>query len=225
MTHLNHRLPLLALILPALLGVPGIASAAEGPELTWITAPYQAKQEALASQRLWLMYFHAPDCPHAQNMSREVWPDPRVRALAGEFLFQSVERGEVPSMYNQYDVQSSPTLVVADYTGRELVRMVGYPGLEAVVDLLTRLARDREPLNAITTRLLARPDDARALAEMGFWYLGMGMPSHATSLLRRAARLGRAQEVPEDVLQRWGQAAQSALQAAKAAERADTTNP
>jgi len=207
-----------ALLLTALLlgaTLAGAPARAQGEGLPWITQPSQALNEARDSHRLWVMNFFSPTCPHCQAMSRDCWSSSRVAALSDTFVFQAVESGKVPSMYRTYEVRSYPTVVVADFTGREIVRVVGNPGGEYLITLLERLAKEGERINEIGARLDTKRNDPYAHADLARWYGEMQMYAQALPSWSKALRYGN-QSVPEEELDQWLQAAQAAETASKA---------
>jgi thioredoxin-like negative regulator of GroEL len=213
MPRLVPAIPLLAALL--LLAPPAASPAlAQGDLLPWISHPSQARDAARETQRLWVMNFYSPTCPHCQAMTRECWTDPRVAALEASFVFQAVEMGKVPSMYRAYDVRSYPTVVVADFTGREILRVVGNPGGEYLIDLLERMAGQGKTLNEIGARLDARRNDPYAHADLARWYASMGMFEQALPVWSRALRYA-GERVPEDELRTWYEAAKAAEAAAE----------
>lgn len=208
--------PLAALLL--LLPLAGSPALAQGDLLPWISQPSQARDAARETSRLWVMNFFSPTCPHCQAMSRECWGDPRVAALEGSFVFQAIESGKVPSMYRAYEVRSYPTVIVADFAGREIVRVVGNPGGEYLIDLLERLAGESKTLNEIGARLDARRNDPRAHADLARWYVSMGMFEQALPVWNQALRYA-GEGVPEAELKTWYEAAKAVEAAVDAGAR------
>jgi hypothetical protein len=119
-------------------------------------------------------------------------------------------------MYRMYEVQSYPTVIVADYTGREILRVQGNPGPEYMIGLLERMAGQSDRLTEIGARLEARRNDPYAHADLARWYGTMQMYAQALPAWSKALRYG-SESVPEEELKGWVAEARAAEASAQAA--------
>jgi thiol:disulfide interchange protein len=113
----------------------------------WVSlsdAPELARQ-----QRRPIFYeFSAEWCGPCKVMNAEVFNDPTLAALINERFIavrvidrqreDGVNASDVEMLQQRYRVQGFPTIVVADAAGTSLDTLVGYPGRDAVLQLLMR---------------------------------------------------------------------------------------
>ncbi|MBU3958245.1 MAG: thioredoxin family protein, partial [Candidatus Omnitrophica bacterium] len=93
----------------------------------WNTSFEEAKKEAEKTGRKMLIYF-AQDiskCSACKMMQQEVFSDTRLQELLkNNFICVKIEKGEDEQIWNQYDVNATPTLIFTDSTGKEMLLTV-----------------------------------------------------------------------------------------------------
>lgn len=105
----------------------------------------QAQQRSLPL----LLYFTADWCPPCRQMKREVWPDDAVQQLVNSSTIPLyIDVDEQSDLAQQYAVQSIPTLIIADASGRPLVdgassvlMHIGSIDAAGLIDLIDRAVR------------------------------------------------------------------------------------
>ncbi|MBU4419333.1 MAG: thioredoxin family protein, partial [Candidatus Omnitrophica bacterium] len=93
----------------------------------WNTSFEEAKRDAEKTGRKMLIYF-AQDiskCSACKMMQQEVFSDTRLQELLkNNFICVKIEKGEDEQIWNQYDVNATPTLIFTDSTGKEMLLTV-----------------------------------------------------------------------------------------------------
>jgi len=109
--------------------------------------PHEKAAAAARSQGTPVLYdFTAAWCPPCHRLDTEGWGDSRVATLVNDSYLpvRIVDRGReegrnpapIDELQRRYSVTAFPTLVVADTDGREIAKVEGYRGKDALVRFL-----------------------------------------------------------------------------------------
>jgi thiol:disulfide interchange protein len=121
--------------------------AAEASLVKWVSVS-EAPALAKAERKRIFYEFSAAWCGPCKLMNQEVFNDPKLAALLNErfIAVRVVDRRredgsntpDVEELQDRFHVQAFPTIVVSDADGVSQANMVGYPGRDAVAQLLMR---------------------------------------------------------------------------------------
>ena len=116
------------------------------PQFMPVNDPASLRQAmTVRPQRPVILDFYADWCASCQEMERDSWPDPRLRAQLARFtlLRADVTRNDAghAALMTQFGLYGPPAIIVFDADGRERERIVGYIDVEM---LSRRLAAIRE---------------------------------------------------------------------------------
>lgn len=149
-----------------------------------------ALSRAQAEGKRVLLDFTAVWCPPCNLLAAEVLHDPADAWLFEDIVLFEVDVDDFESwpVKDHYDVGGYPTLVLADATGAELDRIVGYPGEPAFTTWLQG-ASDRPALSALPDPSTLGAGDA---AELATRLCGVDRAAEAAPFLDRAEAAGDA---------------------------------
>ncbi len=108
--------------------------------LKWGGDARKAMEEAKRAKKLVLLFFHSRHCSGCQATIAKTLPDPNVSKLIDRMFVPAMfETGEAASqeLMKKYNVEWTPTFIVADDSGNEIYRWVGYlPQADFCAELL-----------------------------------------------------------------------------------------
>ncbi len=109
------------------------------------------------------------------RMQQDVWEDATVVAAAARFVPVLVDSGD-QTLQVRYQVIRTPTTLVTDPWGNEVLRVSGYFQKDKMVRLLAAIPADLRPLAPAARALHARPADFAALVAMAEFYQAARLP-------------------------------------------------
>jgi len=118
-------------------------------------------------------------------MQQEVWGAPRIAAAAERFLPVLVDGGD-QTLNVQYQVVATPTTLIADPWGNEVLRVVGYLEPAKMERVLAAVPKDFTALAPFAKTLREDGTDPRALAGAAGFYEGQGLRQVGERLYEKA---------------------------------------
>ncbi|MBI4719343.1 MAG: thioredoxin family protein [Planctomycetes bacterium] len=125
-----------ALLVVGVMGLYALAMRPAPPPEGWDTDFERAAAEASSTGRNMLLAFHMPGCPPCLVMERKVLSTDEVARAAADLVRVRVDATRQPAVAMRYNIQSTPTFVIADAQGAPLARTEGAMSVEAFVRFL-----------------------------------------------------------------------------------------
>jgi thioredoxin-related protein len=97
--------------------------------LRWPGDLRKAMEEAKRTKKLMLLFFHSNMCSGCQAMIAKTLPDPKVSKFIDRMFVPTayeIDDPEAQPVLKQYGFEWTPTFIVADDSGNEVCRWVGY---------------------------------------------------------------------------------------------------
>lgn len=95
--------------------------------LKWLNNFEAARDMAISTKKLVLLFFHSPACSGCKKTLETTFTDPAVaELLEGDFACVKYNVLQDENMTACYKVEWTPTFMITDSDGRELERWVGY---------------------------------------------------------------------------------------------------
>ena len=129
-------------------------STAESPKLPFLHDLDVALKAAKSSGKPLYVAFAAVWCPHCRQMKRETLRDPRVVAMADDFVWVMVDIDRNLSTAQDYGVEGVPQIFLLDPEGTVRVRL---QGVVEPQDLQDHLSRFLEELSEPAATVPAEP--------------------------------------------------------------------
>lgn len=117
---------------------PAGQAASETEKIPWLKSLDEAKQAAQAQHKPILVDFFATWCGPCKMMDEETWPQPSIVAAAGKYVPVRLDVDLNQEVATQFGVDSIPTVVLLDSTGKELERNTGFASPSDLLSLLTK---------------------------------------------------------------------------------------
>ena len=88
-----------------------------------------------------------------KRLDEETWPDPRVQSwIAERAVALKVDAEKESDLAQKFRVEAYPTIVLADASGREIDRMIGFVDAERFVELAESALKNDAALQKIRAR-------------------------------------------------------------------------
>lgn len=120
------------------------------------------------------------DC---DRMEVDVWSHASVREKASRFVPVLTT---LRTLNDRYHVATTPTAILADPWGNEIVRLVGYTPRNAVERILGAIPRDFRPASEAARAARDNPQDIEALVQLAHFYEKAALPEFAGRYYDRA---------------------------------------
>lgn len=143
---------------------------------------------------------HQEGLSPCDRMQDDVWEDAAVAAAAERFVPVLVDSGD-QTLHVRHQVIRSPTTLVADPWGNEILRVSGYFGRDKVLKMLGAVPADFARLATAAKDLRARPGDFTALVAVAEFYEAARLPQVVERLYGLALNSPRS-ATPVDVRRR-----------------------
>jgi thioredoxin-related protein len=132
--------PLKHMALPAWIVITWTASLSAQDRIPWVTNLTEARRLAEQQNRLVLLHFWSDGCPPCQRLDQTVFNQPElVRAVTAGFVPVKINAQQSPDLAKFYRVESWPTDIVVDPSGREIYRATSPPDANRYISLLDGL--------------------------------------------------------------------------------------
>jgi hypothetical protein len=118
---------------------------------------------------------HQEGLSPCDRMQEDVWEDSSVAAGVARFVPVLVESGD-QTLQVRYQVIRTPTTLVTDPWGNEVLRVSGYFDREKMLKLLAAVPADFGAVATASKALRARPTDFAALVSMAEFYQAARLP-------------------------------------------------
>ena len=157
-------------------------------EIRWETKLDRAVDAARETNQPVLIEFWATWCEVCRDMDRDVYTDVRVAAAMAKVRPVKVDIDREPGLKRKYEVDGTPTLIVADSYGRELFRYLGALPPDRLRQLLDALPADISAINRYSAALAAKKDDFPALSGLARELRAAGFYRTSSDYCDRALR-------------------------------------
>lgn len=95
--------------------------------LQWSTDLNQALAEAKATNKSVFVDFYANWCSSCREMDDGTYTSPQVKEkLTQHYVLVKVDVDKNPDLSSKYQIYSLPTMVIMDFNGNEIKRIIGY---------------------------------------------------------------------------------------------------
>jgi thioredoxin-related protein len=127
------------LILVALvIGFYFYGSRPSGPVPGWLEDSAAAFTQAAATKSSIVLAFHLESCPPCRAMERRVLGTGPVQDALVGYVPVRVDAAKDIELAEKYGVESTPTFIIADSTGKALARTEGFHDVDDFVSFLNR---------------------------------------------------------------------------------------
>jgi thioredoxin-related protein len=107
------------------------------PEIEWGNNLNAALKSAVEENKLLFIAFANPDCKMCMKMEESTLSEDQVKDyFSSKFMLLKFRSSKNPEKYLRLKVTETPTYVVMDTNGRELLRLTGYVSAEDLIGKL-----------------------------------------------------------------------------------------
>jgi thioredoxin 1 len=162
-------------------------------DVPWITDVQRGKRDGLQTNRPVLLDFWASWCGPCSTMDVEVFSQERVATAMRKIVPVRVDIDRHEDVARTYRVNGTPTLIVTDGHGNELLRHSGLISADRLIAVLEALPQDLSRINALSAAVERDKDDGAALSALGEELRRSGLYVASAEHYRRAlkTRAGR----------------------------------
>ena len=192
-----------------------LAPAAQTPAIPWRKDIPQSLAEAEERRRPLLIRFDVDPCgryvlpgetdelgrrvqgeidlTECDRMERDVWSSPAIAQSSARFVTILTGDTALRTLNKRYNVVSTPTVLLADPWGNEIVRLVGYVERTVVQRVIDAIPTDFRVIEAHARALRGDPQNVEATERLARFYESAGLREfaaryYARGLLTEAAR-------------------------------------
>jgi YHS domain-containing protein/thioredoxin-related protein len=135
-----RRIPLVIIVGLMLWSLPNASVAS----IAWLSDVRQAQQIAHEQQRVVLLHFYADWCSPCVHLEREVYPRGEISsAISANFVPVKIDVRRSPELVRHYGVQSFPTDIFLEPSGRVLLRTTSPTDPGKYLQMLNQMAPSR----------------------------------------------------------------------------------
>jgi tetratricopeptide (TPR) repeat protein len=171
-------------------------------QVDWVPKLDQALRLAEDQKKLVVVDVTASWCPPCRKMDQEVYPNPEFIEFSKKQVFMRLDADDDPEgrkVAARYDVRSYPTLLVLNARGEEIQRLTGGRSVRQLIEDLTAIFDDPEPLKQFIERAKSDTGNFRLQYRAGERCLDQRDLSRAIQFLKRAAGLSSGQPLKDRV--------------------------
>lgn len=168
-------------------------------EISWLRGFEEGRKLAFEQRKLIVLYFEDSANNQSFKMDHDAWKAPGVAALAGGFVCVRVDNTELSLGRNmilrdkaqklilRYRITYTPTIVIIDPAGNEILRSVGYLAGKDLTAMLRGLPTDTGDLSGVLERLEQETGNIPLKIRAGDLYRAFKMPSLSNKYYHEAA--------------------------------------
>ena len=169
-------------------------------QVAWVPKLEQALKLAEDQKKLVVVDVTASWCPPCRKMDQEVYPNPEFIEFARRQVFMRVDADDDPEgrkVAGRYNVHAYPTLLVLNARGEEVQRLTGGRSVRQLIEDLTVIFENPEPLKQFIDRAKSDTGNFRLQYQAGERCLEQRDLARAIQFLKRAASLSSGQPLKD----------------------------
>jgi thioredoxin-related protein len=158
-------------------------------KIAWAKSLQAARAQAKATHKLVMADFYADWCGWCKKLDQEVYTDPKVIPLLGQFVPVKINaEKEGVAAAKKYGVRGYPDLLFLEPSGEKADRIEGYMPPERFAERLAQIAERWRAFPQMQARLHANPGDVEAAAKLIESYAARGDQERVLELLAQAEK-------------------------------------
>ncbi len=174
------------------------ASSAYGGQVEWVHSLDEAVELASNQGKFIVVDVCVDWAPACRGLAEHVFTDPQFIEFSKGHIFVQIQADRSRRdewLADGFDVRVYPTMLVLDSQGKEIDRLRGSPGAEALMKYLQMIFDTPLSVEQLNERADAHPNDLTLQAAAGRRAAGRGDPKEARHFLTRALELADPQNV------------------------------
>lgn len=183
-----------------------VAYAARADDVKWV--PYTdfsyISTSAVDQGKPILVFFRAGWSEPSQKMIEKTWTEDRIIFLSKNYICISVDIEEDPDLVTRFEVNTYPTIILADPWGDVTVKRTGYMPSRSLAVLMKSFPTDFSELSRLKTLVEEDHTNVKALKKIATFYGKMRAWDKSNHYLERALEVeakGKESELLEEILQ------------------------